>query len=411
MKFLVKGSIIGLLLILYSCNSYLQIHNISSELVPIKSNQYVYENDTVKVTYNFWNSNGIMSFTLNNKLNIPIYIDWKKCSYISNSFKSDYWTDIEYATTKSLNNSYFYNPNIKSKNQNLLGTTFGTSSTTTKRDERITFIPPKSYISKSDFVIYPFQEVDLSKGALLDSNLESENKKVFFKTFNKQTSPVVFRNFLSYSVSESFLSELYIDNEFYVDSISELKYKIFDSKFIDPKSFYTYFKKYKRFRKGLINYTDIGFIFRTSSQTNYYPDPVYFSIYTVLGYKIANRVSLGIGTGADFLGYPIIPLFADLRYDIGTKNVTPVGIIQAGYTFALDGKVTEPFKIDYQGGYTINAMVGIKMKFTNNGSLILSLGYNWLKQFSYYYNPNLNTDISRIDLINRIALRIGFEFH
>ena len=58
-----------------------------------------------------------------------------------------------------------------------------------------------------------------------------------------------------------------------------------------------------------------------------------------------------------------------------------------------------------------NALFGIKSTFSNSSAIIVTLGYRRQEQFSTYFNPDLNADITRRDEINRFAIRIGFEFH
>lgn len=46
--------------------------------------------------------------------------------------------------------------------------------------------------------------------------------KVYVIKFAKNNSPLVFRNFLTVSLTENFNNEFYVDNEFYVTKISEM---------------------------------------------------------------------------------------------------------------------------------------------------------------------------------------------
>ena len=64
------------------------------------SGNWTYENDTLKVTYSFWAEYGVMAMIIENKLNYPLYIDWKKSSYVDRGHKLDYYN--ENLTTKSL---------------------------------------------------------------------------------------------------------------------------------------------------------------------------------------------------------------------------------------------------------------------------------------------------------------------
>jgi hypothetical protein len=78
--------IIGIIL-LSSCSKYIQVFETSSTNTVSENENWVFETDTVKVTYEFWMNKGVMAFTVFNKLDIPIYIDWKNSSFIYNSEK------------------------------------------------------------------------------------------------------------------------------------------------------------------------------------------------------------------------------------------------------------------------------------------------------------------------------------
>ena len=161
--------------------------------------------------------------------------------------------------------------------------------------------------------------------------------------------------------------------------------------------------------KGYFNHTNFGLLIGSNSY--YYYNPVRASIFTVNGYRFANRFSLGLGFGPDYTGQASFPLFADARYEFRQQKFTPIAIIQGGYTFFADGSSNSDWEHDYIGGYMFNALFGIKSTFSNSSAIIVTLGYRRQEQFSTYFNPDLNADITRRDEINRFAIRIGFEFH
>jgi hypothetical protein len=68
---------------------------------------FVFENDSIKITYNFWAKNGAMAFDFYNKLNIPLYFDWKKSAFIPNDKMVSYWQDETNTTGNSSSSAYY----------------------------------------------------------------------------------------------------------------------------------------------------------------------------------------------------------------------------------------------------------------------------------------------------------------
>ena len=89
-----KKIIFIILILLTGCTkSFIQIFDTSTRNCKSQNGFFVFENDTLKITYSFWASKGVMSFAVYNKLNKPIYVDWKNSSFIQNDNKMDYWVD------------------------------------------------------------------------------------------------------------------------------------------------------------------------------------------------------------------------------------------------------------------------------------------------------------------------------
>ena len=217
----------GLLLVvsLSGCVSYSQIfQTVSPNLKKDGKSFLTYENDTLIIKYYFWANEGILAFSIFNKLDKPIYIDWKKSSYIKNGTKIDYWVDEE------IFNSTTYVSSLSGRSAiwSGLGVSISAAETSAKRSkpERLTFIAPKSLYSKSSFKLYDEKELVLSSRSPIDLMQSVYDKKksvkTYIATFHKENSPLVFRNFLSVSTSEKFETEAYIDNEFYVSKVTEL---------------------------------------------------------------------------------------------------------------------------------------------------------------------------------------------
>ncbi len=150
-------------------------------------NQYIYEDDTLKITYDFWARKGKMSFSIYNKLSVPVFIDWKNSALIINDNKHTYWQEKEIRK----GHSTYYITSIGSAS---------TENSISVKEERISSMPPRSKIQK-------IATDKLRKGHHPHTNAIG----------------MTFRNFIAVSTNEEVKSDSYIDNEFYVTKVERVK--------------------------------------------------------------------------------------------------------------------------------------------------------------------------------------------
>ena len=245
----------------YTETQYIQVCKTESLNLKGVNDFYIYENDTVRIVYYFWSEDGIMAFNIYNKSDKPLYIDWRKSTFITNSSKSNYWTDKttikgswggsssgytsafttlagSSQTILEQQSKLYKNGVLDSKSQSNStnstsiesnATTFSNfqawSHMTVSKDERITFMPPRTFINNSiAFKIKTYYYNDWQSGGytqvkeplLSDPKIETT---ISSKKFTKSNSPLDFRNFLTLSFKEDFSNEFYIDNEFYIKEI------------------------------------------------------------------------------------------------------------------------------------------------------------------------------------------------
>lgn len=208
---------------LTSCKSLVQVVETKTTNTKIIDEEYVFENDSIKVTYNFWSKKGSVKFTVFNKMDKPLYIDWKKSSYINNTIKLNYWESEEQSASVSYTRYDF-------------DESAGKKITRTTKPEKITFIPPKSNFIKNKFFILPTRlKVSNSNIRQVKSLIrENKNMEIKEKTYEISNTPLIFRNFLSLSYSENFDKEFYVDNEFYLSKVIELNSDDFEAYERDP---------------------------------------------------------------------------------------------------------------------------------------------------------------------------------
>ncbi|MBK5214790.1 MAG: hypothetical protein JJE55_14150 [Flavobacteriaceae bacterium] len=239
------------------CKTYVQVFETKADNVKTVDQTYVFENDSLKIIYNLWGKKGLMKFEIYNKLNVSLYIDWRKSSYIANDVKLNYWEDVE--RTNSLYASYYFDNSLLRTRSSA-----GVSTSATVKEERITFIPPKSKYTRGQFYIIPWSFVVLDKnGPYTEVALREGSKKttkVFYKEYNKNTTPRVFRNFLTFSLTENFTEEFYVDNEFYISKILEM----------DQAQFYRNAERFRRpeYGKEILPYKDNRYFFINIGEGN-----------------------------------------------------------------------------------------------------------------------------------------------
>jgi hypothetical protein len=233
-----------LVFLTFGCSTYTyQVMEVATKnkdirLRPEYNYSYVYQNDSIAIIYSFWEEKGVLAFSIYNKIDKPIYVDWKKCSFVSNDTKLNYWDGKTTVVGVTIFSSRVQPSNLPA--------VFGgsISSQVVSHEERITFIPPKSYYSRSDFLILPEGFYATSKAdeeVLLPASGEGKEIKVRTVKVPYANSPIKFRNYLTWSTKESFETEHYVDNEFYVSKVTEVKKKDFGR--LNENGNYQYFFK------------------------------------------------------------------------------------------------------------------------------------------------------------------------
>jgi hypothetical protein len=107
---------------------------------------------------------------------------------------------------------------------------------------------------------------------------------------------------------------------------------------------------------------------------------------TTVGYLVNPYFSAGIGTGLMFIPDESIqlPLYADLRYNMIKKSVTPFISTGVGYSFGLTNTSYN------RGGLLVNANLGIKFFVSPKTAMNFSLGFRYQEYvhhnyYDYYY--------------------------
>ncbi len=190
--------VLFLLVFASSCNRY-QYLGINSEQVQKDDRQaFTIENDTLQIVYNFNGKNAPVNLLVRNKLNKPIYIDWKRSALIINDKAISYSPD-EVALKGVVNGR-------------TIDWVEGFSSTQAGLDVTATLppgiqmIPPQSFVTKTPMgvtnkLLKNFPDSALQKiGLTLDDGSTAVARQAFFEA---DSSPLQFRSYLAIVVGDS----------------------------------------------------------------------------------------------------------------------------------------------------------------------------------------------------------------
>lgn len=164
-------------------------------------------------------------------------------------------------------------------------------------------------------------------------------------------------------------------------------------------------KKKPGFDAGFVNMTSIGFLAGSSYNLQVAP----FSLVMVNGWHSKDGLFIGAGLGVEFLSTTYLPLFLDLRYDLGGIDVVPYLVVKGGYSLPMTFGYTEyDVEYVYNGGALAAAGVGLKIRTREHFAWDIELMYRYQKTSrSEIYEWNMQEN-EYTDIYNRIEIRLGF---
>ncbi len=244
-----------------SCKVYQVFETDSSKVAKDSGKNFFYENDDVKLIYNFWSKGGDFYFTMLNKTDKPIYIDWAKSNFIKNNIAKDYWKDVTYSVSRTIS-STMDDVIILDKGGNSGFFPNATISNTRGKSERPrpnAQIPPHAAVSVSSFNIsnyipYKKNTAHAGKGEEL--------------IYDSLSTPLQFRNYVGYTFDKDLDSLKFVDNNFWIKKITIMTEGEFKRKSSDgiqyvhqsPTAFYDYMRDKRRtaIAKGSVVATVLG---------------------------------------------------------------------------------------------------------------------------------------------------------
>lgn len=190
------------LLLLPGCSSYyyslLSSNDGKSSLS--EDRDFVFENDTVRISYCFYGENAPLAITIFNKLNEPLFVDWTRSALVIDDVATSYYSDtapIQGNTQSSAEGySYQWNKRFEISSSDSQGAFSGEITW----PQGVTFIPPKSKIGKAPlhltnlcFDQIPKEAYRKGKFTKLDGSIVT----IHTKDFTEEDSPLRLRSYLT----------------------------------------------------------------------------------------------------------------------------------------------------------------------------------------------------------------------
>jgi hypothetical protein len=145
----------------------------------------------------------------------PIYVDWAKSAVIIEGKRFSYWIDESTIQGYSQGYDLKWDNSFSSSASNLSGSI--------TRSERISFIPPHSFITYNPVMLKNTAFYLKDKNNAQKVNVYTYNGLTTGHryVFESQESPFVFRSFLSISTKEDFSVPEHFDHAFWTEEIIE----------------------------------------------------------------------------------------------------------------------------------------------------------------------------------------------
>lgn len=205
------------LLSLSSCSTYQYITLDSPQLPKNDKNQLTFENDTLRLTYNFTGKGGPLNVKIYNKTDQPLYVNWKKSALIRDE------------RSTSLYNNYIMVSGAASAASYRIGK-YAASRTniaaTVALPEGMDFIPPSSAISKD---LLNLERTGILSAEVPDTLQEKKIRETdgmqlaAYKQLHyaEDQSPFHFKSYITFSIGNNNPQEFTETTSFYVGEVCQ----------------------------------------------------------------------------------------------------------------------------------------------------------------------------------------------
>jgi hypothetical protein len=200
---------------LSSCTTYQYLTLSSDKTTKNEAKELVWENDTVKLGFNFNGQWGAVKITALNKTEQPFSINWQKSSIVYNNIAYSLFDGSVHVSGDINRNQYYRGPNTTPTQPSAtMNASFNMPST-------LLFLPPKSSISQQNMNtsgVIPVLNV-LPASPVEKVSMGSYTVKYKKAVYDASSAPFRFTLFLTYDAGNG--KEFYTQHQFYATEIKQ----------------------------------------------------------------------------------------------------------------------------------------------------------------------------------------------
>ncbi len=198
-----------------NCTTF-QYITLGSDLKKNEGNEFILENDTLLLKYQFKGEGGPVNVYVYNKLQKPLFIDWAMSSIILNNKSYSFLpTESKLRATFS-SSSYRYGSRYSHGSGNVTGVI--------KTDREKTFIPPQTFITETRIAVnhsYVKTPSPLNQKITIKGKSDIKARGIF-ADYTQSNSPLKFKSYLTFSFSEDSSHAYHMENNFWAEQITEV---------------------------------------------------------------------------------------------------------------------------------------------------------------------------------------------
>ncbi len=205
---------LAFLILLVGCNRYQYLGISSDQLQKNEHQEFTIENDTLQMVYNFNGKNAPVNLVVRNKLDKPIFIDWKRSALIINDNAISYSPD-QVAVQGIVNGSAInWSQGYSTTGLNV--------NATASLPPGIQMIPPQSFVTRTPMGVTNKLLKDIPDSAMrkikmytADGNFAYAHQAVF----DAGNSPLRFRSYLAIVVGDPTPVAVAYQHSFYISEL------------------------------------------------------------------------------------------------------------------------------------------------------------------------------------------------